>query len=156
MRVPGPDHPITITAEPGRLQALLQSRVIADSDETLTLQEASYAPVAYFPRKDVRTALLSRTEKTTYCPYKGVANYYTIAVEGRTIENAVWTYENPYPAMAAIKDRLAFYRDQVDVRSVDGPVVAEQIREAILHTDDGSGRSQREHWPATVDVPPDA
>lgn len=153
MKVPGPDHPIEITANPGRVMARFMGHVLADSDETLRLQEASYAPVAYFPRSAVEMAFLSRTEKTTYCPYKGVANYYSIVMEGRIAENVVWTYENPYPAMAAIKDRLAFYPDQVEIREVGSSAAAEEIRDAILHTDDGSGRSQREHWRPTVDNP---
>jgi len=155
MKTPGPDHPITLTADPRRLQALYADHVIADSDETLTLQEAAYAPVVYFPRRDVEMAFLARTEKTTYCPYKGEANYYTIAMEGRIAENAVWTYETPYPAMAAIDERLAFYPDRVEIRAVEEPGHSEAaIREAILHTDDGSGSSQREHWRPTVDEPP--
>jgi len=57
---------------------------------------------------------LARTTNATYCPYKGAAAYYSLKVDGRISENAVWTYEAPYPAMAQIKDHLAFYPSRVD------------------------------------------
>jgi uncharacterized protein (DUF427 family) len=59
-------------------------------------------------------ALFARTAHSTYCPYKGHAAYYSLDVDGRRSENAVWTYEEPYPAVAAIKEHLAFYPRRVD------------------------------------------
>ena len=58
--------------------------------------------------------LLSRTDRTSYCPYKGDAGYFSIPAGGDRSTNAVWTYEAPYDAVAAIKDHLAFYPDRVD------------------------------------------
>jgi len=149
MKIPGPDHPITVTATPKRVQARYNGHVIADSTTALLLKEASYKPVVYFPREDVSMEYFSRTDRVTYCPYKGDAHYYTILMDGRFAENAVWTYEEPYPAMEQIRGRLAFYPNQVDVYEV-GEASAEAVRDAILHTDDGAGSSQREHWPPTV------
>jgi uncharacterized protein (DUF427 family) len=88
--------------------------LIADTREALTLQEASYAPVQYIPRKDVDMKLLQRTDHTTYCPYKGDCSYYSIPNGGEKSANAVWTYESPYPAVARIKDYVAFYPNRVD------------------------------------------
>ena len=153
MKVPGPDHPITVTATPVRVQARYNGHVIADTTAGLTLKEASYKPVVYFPREDVDMAFLSRTDRTTYCPYKGDASYFTILMDGKFAENAVWTYETPYPAMEQIRGRLAFYPDKVEVYEVGHPGAAEAVRETILHTDDGAGSSQREHWPPTVGQP---
>jgi uncharacterized protein (DUF427 family) len=70
--------------------------------------------VQYIPRDDADMGLLVRSTHTTHCPYKGDAAYYSLSVDGRTAENAVWTYETPFPAMADIKEHLAFYPDRVD------------------------------------------
>jgi uncharacterized protein (DUF427 family) len=150
MKIPGPDHPITVTANPRRIQALYNGHTIADTRKALTLKEASYRPVIYFPREDVDMAFLTRTDLSTYCPYKGDASYYSVLMDGRLAENAVWTYETPYPAMETIRDLVAFYPNQVEIREVGEASDADAVREAILHTDDGAGQSQREHWPPTV------
>jgi uncharacterized protein (DUF427 family) len=113
-KIPGPDHPITIEPATSRVVVTLAGQVIADSREALTLREASYPPVHYLPRKDVDMTLLARTHRETYCPYKGDASYFSIPVGGERSTNAVWTYENPHHAVAAIKDYVAFYPDRVD------------------------------------------
>lgn len=114
MKVPGPDHPITIEPNPKRVLVRFGGRTIADSAHALTLREASYAPVQYIPRADVDLAALSRTQHSTHCPYKGDASYYSIVAEDRQAQNAVWSYEAPFPAMAAIRGYLAFYPNRVD------------------------------------------
>jgi uncharacterized protein (DUF427 family) len=114
MKVPGPEHPITIEANPARVVVTVAGRVIADSVGALTLREAGYPPVQYIPRKDVDMTLLQRTDRATYCPFKGDCAYYSIPSGGERSVNAVWTYEAAYPAVAEIKDRLAFYRHRVD------------------------------------------
>lgn len=115
MKLPGPDHPITITRNPKRVRVTLGGAVVAETSRALTLQEASYKPVQYIPRADAEMALLARTDRSTHCPYKGDASYYTIEAGGRRAENAVWSYESPFPAMAEIEGHLAFYPDRVDV-----------------------------------------
>jgi uncharacterized protein (DUF427 family) len=89
-------------------------RVVADTNGALTLREANYPPVHYIPRNDADMALLARTGHATYCPYKGDCAYYSIPIGAGRSDNAVWTYEHPYEAVAAIKDHLAFYPDRVD------------------------------------------
>ncbi len=118
VRVPGPDHPITITPNPARIKITVAGHVIADTTEALTLQEASYAAVQYIPRKDVDMSLLERSNHVTYCPFKGDCSYYGIPVGGERSANAAWTYEMPYPAVAEIKEHLAFYQDCVDAIEV--------------------------------------
>ncbi|KGM34454.1 DUF427 domain-containing protein [Inquilinus limosus] len=113
-KIPGPDHPITVTPNPARVVVKVAGKVVADSVSALTLREASYPPVQYIPRKDVDMAALQRTDHATYCPYKGDASYYSIPAGGGRADNAVWTYEAPYDAVAAIKDHVAFYPDRVD------------------------------------------
>ncbi|KND55886.1 hypothetical protein BPUN_1478 [Candidatus Paraburkholderia kirkii] len=114
MKIPGPDHPITIERSPLRLIVKAGGRVIADTTEALSLREASYPEVLYVPRKDVDMAQLERSSHATYCPYKGECSYYSIPAGGQKATNAVWTYETPYESVAAIKEHLAFYRDRVD------------------------------------------
>lgn len=114
IKVPSPDHPITITHNPSRVVVSLGGKVIADTRDALTLREAAYPAVLYIPRKDVDMALLERTDHTTYCPYKGECAYFSIPSGGERSVNAVWTYEDPYAPVAQIKDHLAFYPDRVD------------------------------------------
>ena len=114
MKVPGPDHPISIDANPSRVVVTVGGKVIADTHNALTLREASHPPVQYIPRRDVDMTALTRSEHTTYCPYKGDASYYSMPAGGDRSLNAVWTYENPFEAMAQIKDYVAFYPDRVD------------------------------------------
>ncbi|MFY7069794.1 DUF427 domain-containing protein [Nocardiopsis changdeensis] len=115
MRVPGPDHPITIEPTGARVVARVGGRVVADTAAALTLREASYPPVQYIPLADVDPALLSPTPTTTYCPYKGTATYRTLTVDGVELADALWVYEEPYPAVARIAGHAAFYPDKVDV-----------------------------------------
>lgn len=114
VKIPGPDHPITIAPNPKRVVVKAGGRVIADTRDALTLREASYPAVQYIPRKDVEMSLLARTDHATYCPYKGDCAYYSIPVAGDKGENAVWTYEAPYASVAQIREHLAFYPDRVD------------------------------------------
>jgi uncharacterized protein (DUF427 family) len=114
IRIPGPDHPITIDANPARVVVRLAGRVAADTRNALTLREASYPPVQYIPRADVDIALLEPTDHSTYCPYKGDASYFSIPAGGERSVNAVWSYEHPHDAVAAVRGYLAFYPDRVD------------------------------------------
>jgi uncharacterized protein (DUF427 family) len=114
IKIPGPDHPISIQANLSCVVVKVAGKVTADTSDALTLREASYPPVQYIPRRDVDMAALTRSEHTTYCPYKGDASYYSIAAGGERSRDAVWTYENPFEAMARIKDYVAFYPDRVD------------------------------------------
>jgi uncharacterized protein (DUF427 family) len=114
MKIPGPDHPISIDANPSRVVVRIGGRVIADTHAALTLREASYPAIQYIPRQDVDMTALTRSDHTTYCPYKGDASYYSIPAGGDRSVNAVWTYETPFEAMTQIKDYVAFYPGRVD------------------------------------------
>lgn len=158
MKIPGPDHPIAIIPAAQRWRARFKGHVIADTDDALVLKEADYPAVVYFPRGDVSMEFLARTEHRTHCPYKGDASYYSILMDGDLAENAIWTYEAPYPAMAAIEGRLAFYPSKVETYTVDDASVNPRHLDAdvdtvIQHTDSGSGESQRPHWPPNVTGP---
>jgi uncharacterized protein (DUF427 family) len=118
MKIPGPDHPITITPNPKRVRVSAAGVTIADTVRALTLKEASYPAVQYIPRQDANMTALSRTDRTTHCPYKGDASYFSVVIDGETIENSVWTYETPFPAMAEIAGFLAFYPDKVTIEEL--------------------------------------
>ena len=120
MKVPGPDHPITITTNPKRVRVSAGGIVVADTTQALTLKEASYPAVLYIPREDADLTQMSRTDRVTHCPYKGDANYFSIVAGGKTIENSIWTYEAPFPAMAEIAGHLAFYPDKVTIEELPG------------------------------------
>lgn len=119
MKLPGPDHPITITPNPRRVRVTAGDLVIADTRRALTLKEAGYPPVHYVPREDTDMKLLERSERRTHCPYKGDASYFSIQIDGNTLDNATWSYEQPFPAMAEIAGRLAFYPDKVRIEEAD-------------------------------------
>ena len=111
---PGADHPITVEPTKARVVVKAGGRVIADSRNALTLQESTYPAVQYIPLADVDASVLERTDHETYCPYKGEASYYSLDAGEVKGENAVWTYEKPYDAVAPIKDHVAFYPNVVD------------------------------------------
>ena len=113
--VPGPDHPIKIRHNPKRLIVVAGGKVIADTKEAMTLNEASYPTVQYIPRKDVDLSTLVRSDHHSWCPYKGEASYFSIPGIDRG-ENAVWTYETPHEAVDAIRNHLAFYPDRVRIQ----------------------------------------
>jgi uncharacterized protein (DUF427 family) len=111
IRIPGPDHPITITPNPGRVLVRRGDTIIADTRRALTLREADYPPVHYIPRADADMTLLEPTAHQTYCPYKGEASY--LSADG--LPNAIWSYEHPYEAVAEIAGHLAFYPDRFTI-----------------------------------------
>lgn len=118
MLTPGPDHPIATATNPRRVRIKAFGHVIGDSHDVLTLTEARLAPVQYFPREDIETGFLSKSPKVTECPYKGMATYYSMLIDGELIENVAWSYEAPYPTMEVIRGRLAFYPDKVEIYEV--------------------------------------
>jgi uncharacterized protein (DUF427 family) len=118
IKIPGPDHPITVSPVEGKVRVTVVGRVVAESTQALRLEEKGYPPVYYLPRGDADMSLLVRTTHYTYCPYKGDCTYYSIPIGGAKSEYAVWTYENPYKTMASIKEHLAFYPSRVDAIKV--------------------------------------
>jgi uncharacterized protein (DUF427 family) len=118
MKLPGPDHPITIEPHAGRVIVRFKGTVVADTPNALVLKEASYKPVFYIPRNDAKWAQFAPSDRQTHCPYKGDASYFHLTSEGGRAENAVWSYENPFPAMKAIERHIAFYPHEVEIESI--------------------------------------
>jgi uncharacterized protein (DUF427 family) len=146
-----------------RWRAYFSHHVIADTDDALILHEARLPPVVYFPRTDAGMEYMGRTERSTHCPYKGDASYYTLTMDGQIAENVAWSYEHPLDAVSQIKGHIAFYTDRVEIYEVDDAVVnphrgraaiePEKVDEVVLHTDAGDGASQEERWRPNVEVP---
>lgn len=113
MKQPDARHPITIAPSPHRIRVRFGGEIIADTTRALTMREAAYPPVHYIPREDARMDLLVRTPHASFCSYKGDCGYFSIEAGGGVAENAVWTYEAPYPAVGAIAGYLAFYPSRV-------------------------------------------
>jgi len=114
IKLPGPDHPISIQRNPARVVVCAAGRVIAETRNALTLRESDYSPVQYIPREDVDFSQLEGSNHATYCPYKGDCSYYSISAGGKKSVNAVWTYDDPFPAVEQIRGHVAFYPDRVD------------------------------------------
>ena len=107
-----PEHRIETKPAKERVRVTFNGEVIADTRDAIRMEEGDYPAVFYFPRKDVKMERLTRSSHRTHCPFKGDAAYFSL-VNGP--ENAVWSYEQPYDEMSAIKERLAFYPDKVDI-----------------------------------------
>jgi uncharacterized protein (DUF427 family) len=112
---PTAEHPITVNPTGKRVVVRVNGDIVADTTEALQLQESTYPAVQYIPLKDVVQDVLTRTDTSTYCPFKGEAGYYSVTTGGATVEDAIWFYEQPYPAVAAIKDHAAFYPDKAEI-----------------------------------------
>ena len=119
MKIPGPDHPITVETSRRRVRAKFEGHVIADTDNALILREASYPPVYYFPKDHIEMGFFGRTDHSTHCPYKGDASYWTLTMDGDVAENVAWSYEEPFPSVEGIRGRLAFYPNKVEVYELD-------------------------------------
>src|SRR3977135_819591 len=118
MKITGPDNPIALTPNPKRVRVSAGGVVIADTTHALTLKEASYPAVQYIPRRDANMALLSRSDRTTHCPYKGDASYFSVTAGGKAHEIALGAYGPPSPAMQEITGHLAFYPDKLKIEEV--------------------------------------
>src|SRR6201987_4195994 len=128
IKIPGPDHPISIERNPARVVVSVAGHIVADTRSALTLREADYPAVQYIPREDVDLSQLERTDHTTYCPYKGDCSYYSVPAGAKKSVNAVWTYEDPSPAVAQIREHVAFYPDRVNEIAEQLPTTRESLK----------------------------
>ena len=113
---PTANHPITVEPTGKHVTVRINGEVVAETDNALTLQESTYPAVQYIPLSDVVQTVLTSSDTTSYCPFKGDASYYTVTTTaGETVEDAIWTYEQPYPAVADIAGHVAFYADKADI-----------------------------------------
>ncbi|OBF80054.1 hypothetical protein A5791_09115 [Mycobacterium sp. 852002-51163_SCH5372311] len=119
IKVPSAGRPIIIEPANGRVQVRVNGELVADSSAALVLREATLPAVQYIPFADVVQDRLARTDTSTYCPFKGEASYYSVTTSGgETVDDVIWTYEQPYPAVAAIAGHVAFYPDKAEISVV--------------------------------------
>ncbi len=109
-----PDYRVDFAPCAKRVRVVFGGETIADSTRVMLMRETRHIPVYYFPRADVRFEAMTRTDQASFCPFKGDASYWSIEAGGRTAENAVWSYENPFAETTQIKETMAFYWDRVD------------------------------------------
>lgn len=113
---PTAEHPITVEPTGRHVTVRVNGEVVADTDRALTLQESTYPAVQYIPRADVAEDKLRPSDTQTYCPFKGDASYFHVVTEaGASVEDAIWTYEAPYPAVGEIAGHVAFYPDKAEI-----------------------------------------
>lgn len=113
---PTAEHPITVEPTGKQVTVRVNGEVVAATRDALTLQESTYPAVQYIPMGDVEQSMLKASDTATYCPFKGDASYYHVVTSlGDTIDDAIWTYEKPYLAVAAIAGHVAFYPDKADI-----------------------------------------
>lgn len=117
IKIPGPDHPITIQPHEGRVIVRAGERVVANTEAALELAEANYPVVFYVPFDDIDREALKRSDTTTFCPYKGDASYFTVQTDDEVLEDVAWSYEKPYDAVSEIRGHVAFYPDRVTIES---------------------------------------
>ena len=109
-------HPITVEPTGKHVRVRVNGDLVAETDNALTLQESTYPAVQYVPLSDVVAARLKPSDTETYCPYKGEASYYHVVTEdGATVDDVIWTYQQPYPAVGQIAGHVAFYPDKADI-----------------------------------------
>jgi uncharacterized protein (DUF427 family) len=120
MKIPSPDHPITIEPSSDRVIVRAGGATLADSTTTLVLREADYPPVRYIPLPDVDQTFLAPSDTSTYCPYKGEASYRSITNDPNRGTDAMWFYDHPYAAVQEIRDHVAFYADRVEITIKEG------------------------------------
>ena len=152
----GPDHPILSHHTRGRVRALFEGHLLADTGDAVLLREAGYPDRYYFPREDVEMSTLQRSDTRTWCPYKGEACYFTLYRDRKVVDDVAWSYEAPRDAAEDVRGMLSFDLDSVDIElDEESRADAERHRmdDYILHTDSGSGSSQRSHWAPTVGNP---
>ena len=101
--------PITIREAGGTWVVRAGGAVLGETTRALALDEDGHDTVIYFPRDDIATAFLDRSDKRTHCPKKGDATYWSIITKSTTIENAAWSYEDPIEQAQAIAGHLAFH-----------------------------------------------
>ena len=108
-----PDH--QVREEPPRqpMEVEVEGVVVASSADVIKVVEDKSPVRYYFPRTDVRTDKLKRSQTTTECPFKGTASYYSLNVGERQLADAIWSYEDPYDEHQALKGRMAFYDDRL-------------------------------------------
>ena len=153
---PGPEHLILCHHTRGRVSALFEGHLIADSGDVVLMREAGYPDRYYFPREDVEMSALRESGSRTWSPYKGEARYFTLYRDRKVVDDVAWSYETPRDGAEDVRCMICFDPNSVDIELDEdsrADVERRRIDDYVLHTDSWFGRSQRPHWSPTVDNP---
>ena len=96
-----------------KIEVVFNNKIVASSNRFILLEEENYAPVMYVPKDGLFFKFIESTNYSTYCPFKGTASYWNIKGCGNIVENAVWSYSDPFDEALIIKNHFAFYSDKV-------------------------------------------
>jgi uncharacterized protein (DUF427 family) len=108
-------HTIDLVPFEGTVRVAVGGEQVAESSRALELRETGHRSRWYMPLEDVREGVLEPSEKTSHCPFKGDASYYSVRAGGELHEDLVWTYRDPIPAVADIAGYVCFYDEKVDL-----------------------------------------
>ncbi|TYB42245.1 DUF427 domain-containing protein [Actinomadura chibensis] len=133
--IDGPKHKLFMHEFPRRVHARFAGETVLDTVRGMLLHETGLLPVLYVPEEDVRTDLLERTDRSTHCPFKGDAAYWTVRVGDRAAENAVWAYPEPKPEASWLRGLLAFYWDPMDAWYDEDEEVHGHLRDPFHRVD---------------------
>ena len=143
------DYQIRFEPSPRRVRVEFNGTWVADSERALILHETRLPPAYYFPREDVRTALLEKTEQVTHCPFKGNASYWTLKAGAAVAENAAWSYEEPYDDALPVKEYISFYPERVSAIYDGDDEIPHLAREGgSMHANTIAGWLLGEAWKA--------
>ncbi|HET6562576.1 MAG TPA: DUF427 domain-containing protein [Marmoricola sp.] len=120
MRIRNPMHKVECRRTDDHVVVEANGVVLADSRSPVVLEESGLPDRYYLPVEDVRVELLERSARTTECPYKGTASYWSARVGDELLTDVVWAYDDPIPSAEPIRGRLCFYAERVDLRVVPG------------------------------------
>jgi uncharacterized protein (DUF427 family) len=134
-RINGPGHRLLFEPFPRRVRAVLGGETTLDTSSGMLLHESNLLPQLYLPRGDIREDLLISTDHRTYCPFKGDATYWSVMVNGRTVDNAVWSYLDPLPEAGWLRDYVALYWDSMDAWFDEDEEVAGHLRDPYHRVD---------------------
>jgi uncharacterized protein (DUF427 family) len=134
-RIDGPGHRLLFEPFPRRVRAVLGGETMLDTISGMLLHESNLLPQLYLPRDDFRNDLLASTDHRTHCPFKGDASYWSVTVNGRTADNAVWSYLDPLPEAAWLRDYVALYWSSMDAWFDEDDEVVGHLRDPYHRVD---------------------
>jgi uncharacterized protein (DUF427 family) len=121
-------YPRPAVAEPSARHIRIGHRglVVADTPAAIRTLETSHPPSYYLPPSDVRIAMLQRSAHRSFCEWKGQAIYYDVKIAGEVLADVAWSYPDPRPEFAILRNHIAFYAVPFDICLVDGERVVPQ------------------------------
>ncbi|MDG2479533.1 MAG: DUF427 domain-containing protein [Alphaproteobacteria bacterium] len=118
-----PEYEIDLEVVPAEVQVMCGGATVARSCKTLLVMELGHGPVYYLPKSDVNWQILTPTQESSYCQYKGFASYWSLGHGDRVEENVAWAYEEPHAEVRGLTDHIGLYWHRMDAWYEDGVAV---------------------------------